>query len=161
MDVLLKGNSTSTGISYNCISTINGTCFSTVNQVNINAMNATYPNWLPGWSSKTPSEVVYAILSVLIVFFGLFGNIIVVYVIGYRKKRRNSGDFYMIALAFVDLVMVLSFFVSSLDSVILIETHNSILKMTMAEWVAVGCSYKSAITASSWILVLISLDRLR
>ena len=161
MDTLLKTNSPLTNISYHCSSIINGTCSSTVNQVISNATNATYPNWLPVWRLRTPGDVVHAILSVLIVFFGLFGNIIVVYVIGYRKKRRNSGDFYLHTLACVDLVMLLNFFVSSLDRVIIIETHSSILGMTMAEWVAANWSYRSAITASSWILVLISLDRLR
>ena len=166
MDEYFKKNSTLTDISYHCISTINGTCFSTVNQLIINATNATYPNWflqqfLHPLDLETPNGDVFVILSVLIFLFGLFGNIIVVYVIGYRKKTRNSGDFYLLALAFVDLVMVLQFLLSTLYEVILIQTHNSIFEMTIAEWIAAKCSYRSTITASSWILVLISLDRLR
>ena len=93
----------------------------------------------------------------MVFFFGTFGNIIVFYVIGYRKKNRNSGDIYILSLAFADLLgslvvslLMLSQFITDfsgwLYGEMLCYVLSTILPITMC--------------ASAWTLVLIAVDRL-
>lgn len=94
----------------------------------------------------------------LVFFFGTVGNIIVFYVIGYRKKKRNGGDFYILSLACADF----------LSSVFVPMVMLNDLITDFSDWFygEMMCHALPAITpvtlcASSWSLVLISLDRYR
>ena len=40
----------------------------------------------------------------MVAFFGVTGNSIVLYVIGYRKKRRTSSDNFILSLAIADFL---------------------------------------------------------
>ena len=51
-----------------------------------------------------PGMYILSMVSLLVFSCGLFGNIMVLYVVGYRKKKRKSGDFYILALACADIL---------------------------------------------------------
>ena len=94
----------------------------------------------------------------LVMFFGIFGNILVFYVIGYRKKRRNNGDIYVLSLACTDFLVSIFAPILMLNYLIQ-ETPNWIYGDAM-------CYFFSTINpitlcCSAWLLVLISIDRYR
>ena len=94
----------------------------------------------------------------IVFFFGIIGNIIVLYVVGYRKKKRNSGDLYVVALACTD------FLSSVIECVIMLNhmiTHFSgWLYGEVLCYILPGTS-QATTCASGWVLVLISLNRYR
>ena len=94
----------------------------------------------------------------IVLLFGTLGNILVFYVIGYRKKRRNSGDVYMLSLASAD-------FLASLAAplVMLSDLITDFSGWFYGEMLCYVMPTISPITmcASAWTLVLISADRLR
>ena len=94
----------------------------------------------------------------MVLLLGVFGNIVVVYVIGIRKKKRNSGDIYILSLACAD-------FIGSLVAP-LIMIGDLITDMSVWIYGEILCYVMPTITpatlcASAWSLVLISVDRLR
>lgn len=95
---------------------------------------------------------------VSVFFFGVFGNMIVFYVVGYRKKKRSGGDLYILSLACADF----------LSSIFVPMVMLNDLLTDFSGWLygEVMCYILPAInpgtlSASSWSLVLISLDRYR
>ena len=132
--------------------TINFTFMNSNITLTNSSLDATY-SALPV-AAKYASCIFYG----MVFFVGTFGNILVFYVVGYRKKNRNSGDVYMLSLAFADLLgslvvalVMLSEFMTDfsgwLYGEILCYVMPTISIMTMG--------------ASAWTLVLISVDRLR
>ena len=98
------------------------------------------------------------VLYVLVLVLGTFGNAIVFYVIGYRKKKRNGGDVYILSLACADF----------LSSVFIPMIMLNDLLTNMTGWVygevlcyVLPTAYPVTMGASAWFLVLISLDRYR
>ena len=94
----------------------------------------------------------------LVLFLGVFGNIVVFYVVGFRKKKRNSGDLCILSLACAD-------FLGSLV-VPLVMLNDLITNMSVWFYGEILCHIMPVITlttmcASAWSLVLISVDRLR
>ena len=94
----------------------------------------------------------------MVLFFGTLGNILVFYVIGYRKKKRNSGDIYMLSLASADLLASLA-----APLVMLSDLITDFSGWFYGEMLCYVMPTISPITmcASAWTLVLISVDRLR
>ena len=109
---------------------------------------------LVGGVAKYFCYVFYA----LVLLLGVFGNIVVFYVVGFRKKKRNSGDVYILSLACADLFGSLA--------APLIMLNDLITDMSVWFYGGILCYIMPAITpatmcASAWSLVLISVDRLR
>ena len=94
----------------------------------------------------------------LVFFFGVFGNIIVFYVIGYRKKKRNSGDVYILSLACADFLASVATPMVILND--LITDYSGWFYGEALCYVLYPTSL-STICASGWSLVLISLERYR
>ena len=126
----------------------------------VNAGNSTLT--AGSWSSMLPVEgaakYVCYVFYALVLFFGIFGNIIVFYVVGYRKTKRNSGDVYILSLACAD------FLASLIAPMVMLND----LITDFVGWVygEALCHVMPAITpttmcASAWSLVFISVDRLR
>ena len=98
------------------------------------------------------------IINGLILFFGIFGNSIVFYVVGYQKKKRNSGDIYILSLACSDI----------LASLVVPLTFISELVTDHAGWLygkamcyVMPTITQSTLCASGWSLAFISLARYR
>ena len=94
----------------------------------------------------------------LVLFFGIFGNIIVFYVVGYEKKKRNSGDIYTLSLACSDILasmVVPMIFINDL-----ITDHAEWLYGKAVCYILPPFS-QLTLCASGWSLVFISLDRYR
>ena len=105
-------------------------------------------------AAKFISFIVYG----LILVSGILGNTIVLYVLGYRKKKRNSGDLYVLSLAWTDLLasLIVATFV----------LNDSITDFSGWIYGEVLCHLFSSVVpaamcASGWFLALISLDRYR
>ena len=94
----------------------------------------------------------------LIFLLGVFGNIVVFYVVGFRKKKRNSGDIYILSLACADFLVSLVAPLIVLNDLITgasVWFYGEILCYVMPPIsIATMC-------ASAWSLVFISVDRLR
>eukprot|EP00112_Aurelia_sp_Birch-Aquarium-sp1_P023640 Seg711.2 transcript_id=Seg711.2/GoldUCD/mRNA.D3Y31 product="Neuropeptide receptor 22" protein_id=Seg711.2/GoldUCD/D3Y31 len=94
----------------------------------------------------------------MVVFIGVTGNSIVLYVIGFRKKRRTSSDILILSLACAD-------FLSSVFAPMLML--NELITDTKGWLYGEAMCYVAhqvegvALTASAWSLLLISLDRYR
>ena len=104
--------------------------------------------------SAFPVAAIYACCAfyAMVSFVGTLGNILVFYVIGYRKKNRNSGDIYMLSLAFADLLG------SLVVGLAIGQLINTNLQMLFCITPPISLA---AMCASAWTLVLISVDRLR
>ena len=105
-----------------------------------------------------PVKYVSYIMYGMVFFFGIFGNIIVLYVVGYRKKKRNSGDLYILALGCAD-------FLASMAVCVIMVNH---MLTDFSGWLYGEAMYyvlpgilQATMCASGWFLVLISLDRYR
>ena len=94
----------------------------------------------------------------MVFFFGIFGNIVVFCVVGYIKKKRNSGDRYILVLACSDFLSSLALSVAMLN--MMVTDFSSWLYGEALYYVVVGTS-QATTCASGWFLVLISLDRYR
>ena len=90
--------------------------------------------------------------------FGITGNPLVFYVVGYLKKKRNSEDVYVLVLASADLIISLTQAVYF----IMIQTNISCdHNCWMYIYDICGSIGDAGVSASAWILVLISLNRYR
>ena len=94
----------------------------------------------------------------LILPIGVFGNSVVVYVVGFRKKKRNSGDIYTLSLACADFLATLV--------APMIVINDLITDMSVWFYGEILCHVMHAITlatlcASAWSLAFISIDRLQ
>ena len=94
----------------------------------------------------------------LVLFFGVFGNITVFYVIGYRKKKRNSGDIYILSLACADFLASVTTPMVILND--LITDYSGWFYGEAMCYLLFPISL-ATICASGWSLVLISIDRYR
>ena len=94
----------------------------------------------------------------LVLFFGIFGNMLVFYVIGYRKKKRNSGDIFILSLACADFLASLG--MTMLYVGVLITGFSGWVYGEALCYILPGIS-QTTTCASGWFLVLISLDRHR
>ena len=105
-------------------------------------------------AAKYVSYIVYT----LMLFFGIFGNLIVFYVLGYRKKKRNPGDIYILSLALADLLAALNVTVFLLNDAIT-DFSGWIYGDTLC--FVFSSTIPATMCASGWFLALISLDRYR
>ena len=133
----------------------NQTCNATLQPINSTTSTAASYDFLPvRGTAKYICYVFYA----LVFFFGVVGNMIVFYVVGYRKKRRNGGDIYILSLACAD-------FMSSVF-VPMVMLNDLITDFSGWFYGEAMCYILPSMTpatmcASAWSLVLISLDRYR
>ena len=102
-------------------------------------------------------DICFAVYA-LVLFFGFFGNIVVIYVLGYRKKKRNSGDVYMLSLACADFLASIAAPLVMINDLV---THYSTWLYGEAMCYALPTILQATICASGWSLVFISLDRYR
>ena len=98
------------------------------------------------------------ILYSLVLFFGVCGNAIVFYVLGYRKRRRNSGDIYVLSLACADFLASLFMPMVFLNDLV---TNYSGWLYGKAMCYILNPFSLATICASGWSLVFISLNRYR
>ena len=94
----------------------------------------------------------------MVAFFGVTGNSIVLYVIGYRKKRRTSSDIFILSLAIADFLSSLFAPMLMLNDLI---TDSKCWLYGGAMCYLVHLVEGVALAASAWSLLLISLDRYR
>ena len=104
------------------------------------------------------AKYIWYILYVLVLLSGIFGNILVVYVIGYLKKKRNSGDIYILSLACADFFASLVVVVIMVND--LITDYSAWIFGKTLCYVLPGIS-EATKCASAWFLILISLNRYR
>ena len=110
------------------------------------------------FSFSTELKVCLYVLYVLIFLFGTIGNSLVCYIIGLKKRRQPSGDIFIVSLAVADLLASVSV------PVLMISDMASDFKVW--HFGHIGCHILPSISpitlvASSWSLVVISLDRYR
>ena len=105
----------------------------------------------------TAKDICFAVY-ILVFIFGFFGNIVVIYVLGYRKKKRNSGDVYMLSLACADFLASIAAPLVMINDLV---THYSTWLYGEAMCYALPTVLQGTICASGWSLVFISLDRYR
>ena len=98
------------------------------------------------------------VLYSLVLLFGVFGNAMVFYVLGYRKKKRNSGDIYVLSLACADFLASLFMPMVFLND--LITDYSGWLYGKAMCYILNPLSL-ATICASGWSLVFISLNRYR
>ena len=89
---------------------------------------------------------------------GVLGNIIVLYVIGYRKKKCNKADVYILVLACADIIPAL---VSCVRMLFYIIAGFSNRQYLSANCYALPATARAATCAAGWLHVLISLERYR
>ena len=99
----------------------------------------------------------YVFYSIILVV-GILGNGLVCYVLIFKKKRKNTGDIFIISLAMTD-------FISSIF-IPLVQINDLVGDAKIWYLGEIGCfvlpaMFPMTLTASSWLLVLISLDRYR
>lgn len=94
----------------------------------------------------------------LLFLFGVSGNSIVFYVIGYRKKKRTSSDIFILSLASADFLA--SVFVPMIMVNDLLTDLNGWFYGKAMCYVFPAVS-PATLTASAWSLVFISFDRYR
>ena len=94
----------------------------------------------------------------LALFFGIIGNMIVFYVIGYRKKKRNSADIFILSLACADFLASMGMAMLYVN-VLITGFYGWLYGKTLC-YILPGISQTTR-CASGWFLVLISLDRYR
>ena len=131
-----------------------------LSSTNSTAVDSTLPPLNLKYSSTYYQKVRYIEnVSLAVTFlFGIIGNALVLYVVGYVKKKRNSEDVYVQALASAD-------FITSLMATarrILAEIRFT-CDRNCYNYIAVipGILNEVTATASAGILVLISLNRYR
>ena len=107
---------------------------------------------------KGPAKYICYVLYGLVLFIGVFGNIFVFYVFGYRKKTRNSGDVYILSLACADFLA--SLIVPSILLSDLVTNYSGWLYGSTMCHILPPIA-QATMSASGWSLVLISLDRYR
>ena len=110
------------------------------------------------WKVRPEAIVVLLILYTIVLIVGIVGNIVVLYVVGIKRKMKRSSDYFMLSLAVADFLA--SFFI---PFVTFGDLHTNFGKWHFGDF---GCKvlpafYPLTITASGWSLVLISLDRYR
>ena len=124
--------------------------------------NSTSPDSLRNYEGKLifseGLKIFLYLLYTLVFLVGVVGNGLVCYVLGVKKKRRNSGDIFVISLAITD-------FLSSII-IPLVMVHDVMTDLEMWCLGKIGCLVLPAVspatvTASCWFLVLIALDRYR
>ena len=105
-------------------------------------------------TAKYICHIVYG----LVIVFGIVGNIIVFHVVGYRKKKRNPCDKYILSLACTDFLasLLMIFFVSN-------DAITDFSSWLYGESMCYVCSavLPATMCASGWFLALISLERYR
>ena len=104
------------------------------------------------------AKYIWYVLYVLVLLSGIFGNILVFYVIGYLKKKRNSGDIYILSLACADFFASLVVVVIMVND--LITNYSAWIFGKALCYVLPGVSQATK-CASAWFLILISLNRYR
>ena len=116
----------------------------------------TYTNFLSTGIPPLKGLVRYVcyVMYGMVFFFGTFGNIILLYVIGCRKKKRNLGDLYTLALAFAEFLAALVVGVIMANHVL---TNFSGWLYGEALYYVLPGILQSTVCASGWFLVLISL----
>ena len=140
---------------------------SSVNLSRINCLNSTLLPIKSGTAGNNPFEFTPVhgaakqfcyVFYGLVLFFGVFGNIIVFYVLGYRKKKRNSGDVYILSLACADFLASLIVPMVFLND--LVSDYSNWFYGKAMCYVLPTIS-PLTMCASGWSLVLISVDRYR
>ena len=144
-------NNTSLFINSTAVARMNSILLPSGSANNINGSNGLVP--VQG-AAKYISYIVY----VLMLFFGTFGNLIVFFVLGYRKKKRNPGDIYILSLALADLLAALNVAVFLLNDAIT-DFSGWIYGDTLC--FVFSSTIPATMCASGWFLALISLDRYR
>ena len=149
----------------------NATCNFTIsnaissqNYSNVSCLNTTFQPTNPttksshGCHTSELTKIVCCILYLLLFVMGVLGNSVVLYVIGYRKKRRTTSDIFIISLACADF----------LSSAFYPIWYLSDLLTNCQTWLfgPVMCYITqlliiTSLPASAWSLVFISLDRYR
>ena len=151
------------GTSYNfSVPFINSSIF---NWINVSFENKSFdPMDWPNITYEVVSPVQGAakyicyVFYVLVLFFGIFGNMLVFYVIGYRKKKRNSGDIFILSLACADFLASLGVAMIYVNGII--TGFSGWVYGKELCYILPGIS-QTTTCASGWFLVLISLDRYR
>lgn len=119
-----------------------------------NKTNTTIPGWKPAPQLKNILIVIYAVVFVM----GVFGNAMVCYILGVKKKRKRQFDILLISLSIADL---LASFAGPITMIADLAGDHHV-------WYFGGflCKVLPAISpitlfASSWTLAMISCDRFR
>ena len=135
----------------------NGSCRnkSLVSFDSIDWTNTTYEFISP---VQGAAKYICYVFYVLVLFFGIFGNMLVFYVIGYRKKKRNSGDIFILSLACADFLASLGVAMIYVNGII--TGFSGWVYGKELCYILPGIS-QTTTCASGWFLVLISLDRYR
>ena len=108
-------------------------CFAKTYNSSALLMNSSQVNWinvtcefivLTTSMFTTDKHPIWFVACVLFAVLGVFGNCIVLYVIGYRKKKRNSGDAYILILARTDFLFSLIFCAGILSYILSNFSHQ-------------------------------------
>ena len=110
------------------------------------------------WKISDGLKICLYLFYSLVFTVGVLGNGLVCYVLGIKKKRKNSGDIFVISLAITDFLA--SVFVP------LVMINDIVGDFRVWYLGKTGCYVLPSVspltlTASSWFLVLISLDHYR
>ena len=108
--------------------------------------------------SSTTKELLYCAYSIIFVL-GILGNLLVIFMFGYKKKFERTFDVYIVSLAFADL------FASFFNPIVTIHDLITDLK----EWKLLGtfgCKLFVSIDhlsmlVSAQTLIIISVERMR
>ena len=112
------------------------------------------------WKVSDEAKPFLYILYSLIFVFGVPGNFMVCYVIGLKTKRRYRGEFFILSLAIADLLasaFVPPMMISDLANADHVKTWH-IGRIGCYIFVSIS---PITVMASSWSLLMISLDRCR
>ena len=90
--------------------------------------------------------------------FGVIGNALVLYVVGYLKKMRNPADIYILSLASADLVPSLVMAIRWVLTFVDVKCYNKCGSLYSSVTTAI---FYAATCGSAWHLVFISLQRYR
>ena len=129
----------------------------TSSNISKNATNQTY-NAFDAWKISEELKIFLYVLYSLIFIVGVSGNALVCYVLGIKKPRKNCGDIFVISLAISDLLASIV-----VPLVIINDLVGDSIRWYFGE---IGCyvlppMITITLTASSWSLVLICVDRYR
>ena len=111
-----------------------------------------------GWRISEELKICLYVFYSMIFLIGVLGNSIVCYALGVKKKRKTSGDVFVVSLAITDLLS--SIFVP------LVMINDLVGDFKVWYLGKIGCYILPSVSpvtliASSWSLALISLDRYR
>ena len=104
------------------------------------------------------TKIVCCILYSLLFIIGVLGNSVVLYVIGYRKKRRTTSDIFIISLACADFLSSAFYPIWYLSDLL---TNCQTWLFGPAMCYITQLLIITSLPASAWSLVFISLDRYR